>query len=135
MARNRGIKEAKGKYIGFIDHDDIIMPEYVEIMLKKALEEDADIVKCAFAEMENGKIVIEISNEYMDIKGGMKEELFTSIGYIWGGLYKKEIFNRLRFPEGYWYEDMIGRSLIKRQSKRYIQIKDCLYYIEMSKTH
>lgn len=126
-ARNTGISHAKGRYIGFIDHDDMIKKNYVQKLLETAIAENADIVKCAIEEIEEGKVVSNSSKEYMNISGAMKEELLTSIGYVWGGVYKRELFNRVSFPRGYWYEDMIGRSLLKRQSKKYIQISDVLY--------
>ncbi|MBR3606521.1 MAG: glycosyltransferase [Lachnospiraceae bacterium] len=126
-ARNTGINYAKGKYIGFIDHDDMIKKNYVQKLLETAIAEDADIVKCAIEEIEEGRVVASSSKEYMNISGAMKDELLTSIGYVWGGVYKRELFNRVSFPRGYWYEDMIGRSLLKRQSKKYIQLSDVLY--------
>ena len=44
--RDRGIREAKGAYIGFVDGDDEITPEMYEKLLKNAIQYDAQISQC-----------------------------------------------------------------------------------------
>ncbi|MBQ6772763.1 MAG: glycosyltransferase [Synergistaceae bacterium] len=43
-ARNRGIQEARGKYIGFVDSDDQVQPEMFEKMFSAASKFNADVV-------------------------------------------------------------------------------------------
>jgi len=43
-ARNFGIKQSRGEYITFIDSDDWVEPNYLEILYKAMKEQDADIV-------------------------------------------------------------------------------------------
>ena len=47
-ARNYGISVCKGDYIAFMDSDDYIEPEFLEMLYKTAIENDADITCCNF---------------------------------------------------------------------------------------
>lgn len=42
--RNFGVKKATGKYIGFIDSDDYVAPDYYEVLAKKILNDKSDLV-------------------------------------------------------------------------------------------
>lgn len=50
-ARNQGIREARGKYIVFVDSDDVIRPDYIEKMYNVMLKESADLVECDFCKI------------------------------------------------------------------------------------
>ena len=56
-ARNLGLDEAKGEWIGFVDSDDWIEPDMYEALLKKAEETGADIVECGVFREYPGRTV------------------------------------------------------------------------------
>ena len=56
-------------------------------------------------------------------------------GYIWGGILKKSLFNAIRFPEGYWYEDIMMRFTLMRIANRFEYIDENLYYYLLHKTN
>ncbi len=45
-ARNAGIDASRGRYIGFVDSDDWVAPQYLEKLLRNLKETDADICEC-----------------------------------------------------------------------------------------
>ena len=47
-ARNRGVEEAAGEYLMFVDSDDTVEPDYCEKMWKAYVETGADLVVCGF---------------------------------------------------------------------------------------
>ncbi|MDR1652934.1 MAG: glycosyltransferase [Prevotellaceae bacterium] len=53
-SRNRGMEQATGKYIGFVDHDDYCQLEMFEWMYQKAEGEHSDIVCCNYIKEQNG---------------------------------------------------------------------------------
>lgn len=127
-ARNTGIRHAKGKYIGFADHDDWVDEKYIEKLISAAYTEKADIVKCSHAVVKNNRIVQQASSQKKVIKGNMGHMLTRYPSFIWGGVYKRELLENVRFPVGYWFEDMVTRMLLFRQSQSFVDVGETLYF-------
>lgn len=45
-----------------------------------------------------------------------------------GGVYKRELLENVRFPVGYWFEDMVTRMLLFRQSQSFVDVGETLYF-------
>ena len=127
-ARNAGMEIAKGKYLTFIDADDYISLDYVEKMLKLAYQHNADIVKCGVADFYNNKIIAKHINKNIVIDGKMNRRILDYSGYSWNKIYKSSILDNMCYPDGYWYEDMITRSLIYRKCNKFVNTSDILYF-------
>lgn len=131
-ARNTGINAACGRYIMFVDCDDVVHCDIVEKLMREAVKTNADIVIGAHALVKQ-KDGAEISrrNEiytaydlenYQDGDGIMKYP-----GLPWGKVYKRELFEKVRFPVNYWYEDTIVQFLLFRLAKSYSYVPEVLY--------
>ncbi|WP_051656765.1 CDP-glycerol glycerophosphotransferase family protein [Butyrivibrio sp. AE3004] len=80
-ARNKGLREAKGKYIVFWDSDDFFEPQAIEDLYDRAEAKKADIVICRHCKY--------------DTKSGMKMYVQSSIAF----LPEEEVFSRHEIPE------------------------------------
>lgn len=129
--RNVGIRNVSGKYVAFVDIDDFVTDNFVEMLLNTAYANNADIVRCNYYEfcIKTNKVIKTGKNQSnCIIKDGLKEKILKFKGYPWGGIFKSELWENVQFPEGYWYEDMIIRMIIFRKAKTFVYINDKLYY-------
>lgn len=131
-ARNTGINNADGKYLMFVDCDDIVHDDIVETLMNKAYSENYDMVMCAhnLSKERNGAIYEIVPNVYpkynlIGYKNG--DEIMNLAGLPWCKVYKREIWNNVRFFPGYWYEDTIIQFLIFMQCKNYAYIPKIEY--------
>ena len=131
-ARNAGLDCAVGRYIMFIDCDDTVHDDIVEVLLDKAIKEDRDIVMCAhnLSKESNGEIYQIIPNVYPDVnlmhfQNG--DAIMNFAGLPWAKVYKRELFANVRFFPGYWYEDTIVQMLLFTQCKSFAYIPKIEY--------
>lgn len=123
-ARNTGLNNACGKYIMFVDCDDIVTDNLVEILMSKACDENADIVMCAhdLVKQTGGEIISVIPNVYSQRNlFGYSEsaKILNYAGLPWCKVYKRELWENVRFFRGYWYEDTIIHALIFPQCTKF----------------
>lgn len=108
-ARNTGIRELFGKYIMFVDSDDLLMPTAVEALLHTAFRFDCDLVEgSAYYVFDDHQTVM---HRY-PASGPIPSPMDVLHGHAWGKVYKASLFQNLCFPEGYWYEDSLLSYLI-----------------------
>lgn len=109
-ARNFGVKKAAGKYIGFVDSDDTVEWTMYEKMVKKAEEEQADLVVCdlEYVWEDHSKEPMKMAG-ISEVEGKtLKSCLFASPLFAWNKLYRRDFFENsgLQYSVGKWYEDI-----------------------------
>lgn len=136
-ARNYGLNIAKGCYIGFVDSDDWIEQNMYEILHENICLYDADIATCSYIlEYKENSISVatfkkpivklfEKKDEKMLLKSFLNHKLYCS-GPC-DKLYRKNIFNNIRFPENQFYEDNYIVLEVMLKAKR-IVVGDGKYY-------
>lgn len=134
-ARNFGLERVSGEYVCFIDSDDFIHENYISFMYDKIIKNDADICYCKSTKFtDDVQIKNEIENEKTVVieKEEAIKQLLLNDGiiknYIPLALYKKSLFDNIRFPEGSNFEDIATTYKILDASKKIIVNNKILYY-------
>ncbi|MBR2767262.1 glycosyltransferase [Candidatus Saccharibacteria bacterium] len=106
-AKNYGLDKASGRYVIFMDADDEIKPNGYQVMLKVALEKDADIVVCDIALIYDDGTTINCP-VYHKKPGGLKGFLIDGLMASSNNkMVKRELYDKVgKYPEGLNNEDV-----------------------------
>lgn len=135
-ARNSALDIAQGDYIAFVDSDDWIAPDAYEYLYNLIQEYDADVVSADYV-LTYGNDVI-FSNKYIEkfVQGSQEilkyylsqDKLHGKNDFpVWIKLYKKNLFDNIRFPSGKIYEDNITNFLIFSKCNKYVKSTKEIY--------
>ncbi len=134
-ARNSGIEIASGEYVAFIDGDDYIEPNMIETLLNACANNEADLSICSFfMEDSEGKICAKSesleNNCYSNIEALELLALPRQDRYVvaWNKLYKKSLFDKIKFPLNKLYEDQATVHKVFWEAKKIVTLSDKLYH-------
>lgn len=132
-ARNYGIKQAHGTYIGFVDSDDVVEPNMYSSLLHDIQTHNVKIVLGNIDTEHNGRLIDKReelpSGEYDNIK--LLHCFFLGNWHsACTNLYEKSLFDSVQFPEGEVNEDyMLNYWLFKDQKKIYFNNTVFYHYV------
>lgn len=122
-ARNRGLDQIRGRYITFLNSDDELIPDALDMLLDTAMSKETDILEGSYEIFYNGHNAVK-KFIHVDEKCVSTDKLY---GFPWGKIIKSSLFEKVKFPEGYWFEDTIMRFLIYPLSKSSYTSSTLLY--------
>lgn len=131
VARNRGVKESIGEYIMFVDSDDVININVLEVLIPY-MKTEVDIVECRMTRKKEEFYLNETSS--IVFEGNSKEAILNCIEskevkYCpFTKLYRREIVEKIPFLEGYIYEDVFTGINYLKYIRKIIVVDYIGYY-------
>lgn len=135
-ARNTGIKNSYGNYLSFIDGDDYVNVHFIEDLYSALVNSGADIAICDYKKVYEkncdiySKNVSLIETVYDNKFDNLYNDRATVTTVAWNKLYKREMFNKIKYPNGRVHEDeyVIPYLLDKANKITYTSCKYYYYY-------
>jgi len=130
VARNEGQTLARGTYIGFVDSDDAVAPDYLEKLVEAAEREQADITVCGFSTYEE-KTKKQLHITRLEEKQLIFDDThrYVYIGAPWAKLFRSDFLRKygIRFSPHEVCEDL-SHSVVTYSMADTVAFARTLYY-------
>lgn len=133
-ARNSGIEIAKGQFYAFVDSDDYVHERFVELLYMALSETGATISECMYQRFHQMAMLKREEKEVPKVYSNTEMlQLLTGKHYekhivAWNKLYRKEVFDVLRYPVGRLHEDEFTTYKCFFSAQKVAIISNELYY-------
>lgn len=135
-AQNMGLQVASGKYVQFVDSDDILMPNATQILYNAINEAESDLVICGAQNSGGGGDITTIATS---LRGKQQitsyfDTMLSNGSFVplWNKLYKREICNNLVFEDIKVGEDLLFNIEYVDRCNSLKIIPDILYQRKIS---
>ena len=128
-ARNYGIKESIGEYVGYVDSDDYVSLDMFEKLYNKAKETNADIIMCG--RYDEDELTHKLTSVNVNLKDiNKKKNAYYDTMSPCTKLFKRELIvsNNILFPSGIWYEDVVFCLSAISMTDKIDYLDENLYY-------
>lgn len=137
-ARNAGLNQMTGDYVFFVDSDDWLERTIIENLVYNLENECADIAECGIYWIYENKSVQDCEKEtqIMDKYETLQAYLLQTKkvhSAVWNKLYKRYIFDNLRFAEGRLHEDGFFMYQALYKIKKYVLCNFSGYYYRQNR--
>lgn len=119
-ARNAGLAVAQGEFVGFVDADDFVEPDYVSRLLRKITKHGADVAICNFSfDFPNGaRVPFPLLTPRRNLSGERAAkytmDLLTIPTFAWNKLYRRSLWDGIEFPSIYYEDVAMSARVLER---------------------
>lgn len=121
-ARNAALGELRGRYVLFVDSDDLLPEGAVEHLTATAERTGADIVDGTFLHLHGGR-----RETGRVLPDAVTTDWTVLQGFACGKLVRRELFFKVQFPEGYHFEDTLYLYAIFPRCRRVATVSEPVY--------
>lgn len=134
-ARNLGLEHARGKWIGFVESCDWVLPQMYEKLLQRANETGADMVACDYhIAHEDSTVIGPVVHEHYEAQTGVLDTekhklLLLDSGHLVTKIYKRKVIRDcgMSFPEQIFCEDKAMECALTLRAKHFEYVAEPLY--------
>ncbi len=136
-ARNKGTEVATGEYICYVDSDDWLAPDAIDLLYQFAVENKCEIVQGSFYyafsdHLEHNDRYFKADDDpFVLTREEAIRELVRNLyvkNFAWGRVYKTSLAKAHPFPFGKYFEDSYWQHLMIHDCSRYGVLPAPLYY-------
>ena len=129
-ARNRGLDEAKGRYLAFVDPDDWVEDRYLEKLVRRLEETGADFAECDLWRYDNrtGRKIYRSCCGPLGMDDTLEEHMKYGPTALYKSVYRRELWekNGIRLP-GCSFESPAVYALLVALAGRVVSVREALY--------
>lgn len=133
-ARNAGIElifsDNDSEWISFIDSDDWIHSNYLEELYNAAIQTKSNISVCSYCETDGENLNVNLQKSELSVFNTEDFYCDHNVNAVvaWGKLYKKKLFDNIRYPVGKLHEDEFTTYRVLFMNPKIVWISEELYY-------
>jgi len=135
IARNLGIKQATGEYIGFIDADDLLLPGYIHQLLSVIQQHRPDLIELGYKGFKETSDLSHAKPRYLHRNAGwlLKNKAITEVykasrWFPWLRVYRRKMAPEFQFPPGIAFcEDLMSMPSLYEAARHIYHLRLPLY--------